>query len=196
MAKKNRSGTKKKIVSAAWRLFYLHGYDDTTIEEIIEESGTSRGSFYHYFEGKDGLLGSLAYLFDDKYEELEEVLPSGGAMEKLLFLNYELFKMIEESIDIDLLTRLYSTQLVTKGEKHLLDHNRVYYRLLRRIVSEGQQSGELTSDKSTAELVRIYAMCERALIYDWCLVGGNYPLAENARNIMPGLLGSFEKMSI
>ena len=195
MAKKN-SNIKKKIVSSAWRLFYEQGYDDTTIEEIIEESGTSRGSFYHYFEGKDGLLGSLADLFDDKYEELIDILPQGGAMEKLLFLNYQLFKMIEESIDIDLLTKLYSTQLVTKGEKHLLDHNRVYYRLLRRIVSEGQQSGELTQEKSTTELVRLYAMCERALIYDWCRVGGNYPLSENARGVMPGLIGFFKNKSI
>lgn len=193
MARKTKSNTKSKIVSAAWRLFYLHGYDDTTVEEIIEESGSSRGSFYHYFEGKDGLLGSLAYLFDDKYEELEEQLPCGGAMEKLLFLNYQLFKMIEESIDIDLLTKLYSTQLVTKGEKQLLDHNRVYYRLLRRIIHEGQESGQLTKNMSAAELVRIYAMCERAMIYDWCLVGGNYSLAENAAQIMPGLIGFFAK---
>jgi hypothetical protein len=113
-----------------------------------------------------------------------------------MFLNYQLFKMIEESIDIDLLTKLYSTQLVTKGEKHLLDHNRVYYRLLRRIVSEGQQSGELTQEKSTTELVRLYAMCERALIYDWCLVGGSYPLSENARGVMPGLIGFFKNKSI
>ena len=53
MAKKNQKKTKSKIVSAAWKLFYEQGYEDTTIEEIIEESGTSKGSFYHYFEGKD-----------------------------------------------------------------------------------------------------------------------------------------------
>ena len=41
-------------------LFYRQGYDDTTVEEIIEESGTSRGSFYHYFQGKDNLLSTLA----------------------------------------------------------------------------------------------------------------------------------------
>ena len=71
MAKKNQKKTKSKIVSAAWKLFYEQGYEDTTIEEIIEESGTSKGSFYHYFEGKDALLGSLAYMMDEKYEELE-----------------------------------------------------------------------------------------------------------------------------
>ena len=71
MSKKNRSNTKSKIVSAAWKLFYDQGYDAATVEEIIFESGTSKGSFYHYFESKDALLGSLAYLFDEKYEELE-----------------------------------------------------------------------------------------------------------------------------
>ena len=64
--KKNSKNTKGKIINAAWKLFYDQGYDDTTIEEIICESGTSKGSFYHYFEGKDALLGSLAYIFDEE----------------------------------------------------------------------------------------------------------------------------------
>ena len=58
MKKKNAKNTKGKIVSAAWKLFYEQGYDNTTVEEIVEASGTSRGSFYHYFEGKDALLSS------------------------------------------------------------------------------------------------------------------------------------------
>ena len=53
MSKKKNRNTKGKIISAAWKLFYEQGYDDTTIEDIIEESQTSRGSFYHYFEGKE-----------------------------------------------------------------------------------------------------------------------------------------------
>ena len=50
MPKKNTRNTKSKIVSAAWKLFYDNGYENTTIEDIIFESGTSKGSFYHYFE--------------------------------------------------------------------------------------------------------------------------------------------------
>ena len=72
MAKKNERNTKGRIISSAWKLFYQQGYDDTTIEEIIDESQTSRGSFYHYFEGKDALLSSLSYMFDEKYEEIEK----------------------------------------------------------------------------------------------------------------------------
>ena len=63
MAKK--SNTKSKIVASAWKLFYEQGYDGTTVDEIIKDSGTSRGSFYHYFDGKDALVGSLADLFDE-----------------------------------------------------------------------------------------------------------------------------------
>ena len=70
MAKKSTRNTRGKIIDAAWKLFYRQGYDDTTVEEIIEESGTSRGSFYHYFQGKDALLSTLADVFDRKYEEL------------------------------------------------------------------------------------------------------------------------------
>ena len=66
-------------------------------------------------------------------------------MDRLLFLNSELFGMIENSISMDLMARLLSTQLVTAGEKHLLDHNRTYYKLLRKIIAHGQDSGELSS---------------------------------------------------
>ncbi len=186
MPKKNTRNTKSRIVSAAWRLFYEQGYDDTTVEDIIFESGTSKGSFYHYFESKDALLGSLAYLFDEKYEELEENIDiNGNSIEILLYLNRELFKMIENTIDLELIKRLYSTQLTAKTEKQLLDNNRVYYKLLRKIISAGQASGELTREQSANALVRYYAFLERALIYDWCLCGGDYSLLDNAEKMMP-----------
>ena len=35
MSKKQPRNTKGKIISAAWKLFYEQGYDDTTIDEII-----------------------------------------------------------------------------------------------------------------------------------------------------------------
>ena len=125
MPRKNTRNTRGRIISAAWKLFYENGYEETTIEDILFESGTSRGSFYHYFEGKDALLGTLAYVFDEKYEELESELdPDLGAVEKLIWLNHELFLMIEDSISLDLLSRLLATQLTSQGEKHLLDRTR------------------------------------------------------------------------
>ena len=192
MPKKSPRNTKGRIIEAAWRLFYRQGNDDTTVEEIIAASGTSRGSFYHYFEGKDALLSSVSYLFDQKYEQLMETMdPDMNRFDQLMYLNRELFAMIENSISLDLLARLYSSQLITRGEKHLLDHNRTYFKVLRRIVLEGQERGELRSDVTVSEMVRVYTMCERALIYDWCLSGGDYSLLQYAHSVMPMFFQGF-----
>ena len=186
MGKKNTRNTKGRIIQAAWQLFYQQGYDDTTVEEIISASGTSRGSFYHYFEGKDALLSSVSFLFDQKYEELMETMDLDmDRFDQLMYLNRELFAMIENSISLDLLARLYTSQLITRGDKHLLDHNRTYYKLLRRIALQGQQRGELRSDVTANEIVRVYALCERALIYDWCLSDGAYSLVQFGTAMMP-----------
>lgn len=192
MAKKNTRNTRSRIVSAAWKLFYEQGYDDTTVEEIVEESGTSKGSFYHYFSGKDALLSSLSDLFDDKYQELIPTLEEDmDSFDKLMYLNQELFLMIDNSVSLDLVARMYSSQLVTAGEKHLMDHNRLYYKLLRQIVSEGQKKGELRDDATVNEIVKAYALCERALIYDWCISNGDYSLSQYAKIMMPVFLGNF-----
>ena len=195
MSKKKTRNTKGKIISAAWELIYEQGYDDTTVEEIIEKSGTSKGSFYHYFEGKDALLGSLSIIFDEKYQELMETIDeSMGSFDRLMYLNRELFRMIENSISLDLLARLYSSQLVTKGEKHLLDHNRLYFKVLRQIVTEGQKNGELTDELSVNEIVRAYAMLERAFLYDWCIRNGDYSLLQYSEKMFPVLFGGYKKM--
>ena len=195
MTKKRSRNTRGRIIEAAWKLFYRYGYDDTTVDEIIRESGTSRGSFYHYFEGKDALLSSLSYLFDEKYEELmEERDLNMSSFELLMYLNRELFAMIENSISLDLLARLYSSQLITRGDKHLLEHNRTYYKVLRQIIQQGQTDGELRQDVTVNEMVRVYAMCERALIYDWCLSGGSYSLRQYGEAMLPMFFGGFREM--
>ncbi|MBO4360318.1 MAG: TetR/AcrR family transcriptional regulator [Eubacteriaceae bacterium] len=188
MARKTRN-TKGKIVSAAWELFYSQGYDDTTIEEIVERSATSRGSFYHYFKSKDDLLGSLAYLFDEQYEILAEDLSEDqDTFDTLMYLNRELFSMIEQRIDPELISRLYSTQITSGGEKSLLDSSRTYYKLLRKLMSRGREKGELTDEMSVSDMVRLYAMCERALICEWCLSGFAFSLKDYSERLLPLLL--------
>ena len=168
------------------------GYENTTVEDIIFESETSKGSFYHYFDGKDALLSSLSVLFDEQYEEIMQRpdLPE-DSLTLLQYLNRSLFETIENTVSIDLLSRLFSSQLVTHGEKHLLDRSRTYYKLLRRIVSDGQARGEIRQDFTVSEVSRAYAMFERGLMYDWCLSGGEYSLPNYADRMMPMFLNGF-----
>ena len=191
MPRKMQRNTRGRIVSAAWKLFYEQGYENTTVEDILDLSGTSKGTFYHYFEGKDALLGTLSVLFDEKYEALIPTIPE-NSLEALAYLNRELFSMIDNSISLELLARLLSTQLVTRGEKHLLDRNRVYFRLLREIVARGQERGELRRDLTVNEITKAYALMERALMYDWCLCGGDYSLSKYSAEMMGRFLRSYQ----
>ena len=89
----------------------------------------------HLQKIKDALLSSLSVLFDERYEELmQQPHDEMDCIALLCWLNQELFTTIENTVSIELLARLFSSQLVTKGEKHLLDRKRTYYRLLRQIV--------------------------------------------------------------
>ena len=192
MARKNTRNTRGRIISAAWKLFYEQGYENTTVEDIVFESETSKGSFYHYFDGKDALLGTLANVFDEKYEELlPSLTPDMDAMDKLIYLNHELFAMIDGGVSMDLLARLLSTQLLARGEKHLLDRNRTYFKLLRQIIGEGQRAGQLRRDRTVNEIVKAYALWERALMYDWCLCGGEYNLRDYAAQVLPNFFSGF-----
>ncbi|MBR1658848.1 MAG: TetR/AcrR family transcriptional regulator [Oscillospiraceae bacterium] len=191
MPRKTQRNTKGRIISAAWKLFYEQGYENTTVEDILDLSGTSKGTFYHYFEGKDALLGTLSVLFDEKYEELIPSIPE-NSLDALRYLNREMFSMIDNSISLELLARLLSTQLTTRGEKHLLDRNRVYFRLLREIVTRGQERGELRRDLTVNEITKAYALMERALMYDWCLCGGDYSLSKYSAEMMGRFLQGYE----
>ena len=64
---------------------------------------------------------------------------------------------------------LYSSQLITKDHRSLLDENRLYFMWLREIISKAVESGEFSPDSSTDELLKLYAMYERSMIYDWAL---------------------------
>lgn len=185
---------KARIVSSAWQLFYDKGYDCTTVDDIIELSGTSKGSFYYYFNTKDELLSTLSTVLDDYYEELYSAMDKTmDNYDKLLYLNEKVHTMIEQKINIDLLSSLYSTQLTAKGQRHLLDQNRIYYKLITRIVEEGQKKGQIRKDKSISEITRYYSLCERALISDWCLSRGEYSLGEYSREYMPVMMEHFKE---
>lgn len=57
--------TRGALMAAARRLFAAHGYAGVGTEEIVRETGVTRGALYHHFDGKKELLAAV-------YEEIEE----------------------------------------------------------------------------------------------------------------------------
>jgi AcrR family transcriptional regulator len=50
---------REAFVTAAARLFQAKGYEATSIQDILDELGASRGAFYHYFGSKSDLLEAV-----------------------------------------------------------------------------------------------------------------------------------------
>ncbi|MBO0688011.1 MAG: TetR/AcrR family transcriptional regulator [Candidatus Dormibacteraeota bacterium] len=57
--------TRDRLVAVATRLFAELGYEETSIEQVLHESGVSRGALYHHFGGKEAL-------FEAVLEEVEQ----------------------------------------------------------------------------------------------------------------------------
>lgn len=56
---------RERLLASARRLFYGRGINATGIDTVLADAGVAKGSMYHHFDGKQGLV--LAYL----HEELE-----------------------------------------------------------------------------------------------------------------------------
>jgi AcrR family transcriptional regulator len=61
-----QTSSRDRLIEAARELFYLQGYEATSVAEILEKADVNSGSLYYYFSGKEELL--LAVL--ERYGEL------------------------------------------------------------------------------------------------------------------------------
>lgn len=112
-----KQNVKRRIVDAAWELFYEKGYDDTTVDDIIRLSETSKGSFYYYFSSKDSLLDTLSTILDENYAKLEDELdPEMNSFDKLMYLNYRSHSFMEQKIDVALLSSYINTLIQGRPE--------------------------------------------------------------------------------
>lgn len=178
---------RSRIVEAAWELFRIQGYEQTTVEDVIARAGVTEADFYTYFLRKDDLEHTLGDLFDCKYEQLMVSMPQTlSYYEKLIYLNKELFALIEEQVPIDLVSHIYVS--VPGQRQEMLDHERLYYKLIPQLIRQGQEAGEFKEEESAQALAENYAAIERGLIYDWCVKGGSVSLKSIGSAILPAYL--------
>ena len=51
--------TRQALVAAARQLFGTQGYADTSLDEIVQEAGVTKGALYHHFSGKEDLFRAV-----------------------------------------------------------------------------------------------------------------------------------------
>ncbi len=62
--------TKERILDTATNLFSTHGFDGTSVDDILTAVGITKGAFYHYFKSKDALCEAILEAAVAHYHEL------------------------------------------------------------------------------------------------------------------------------
>lgn len=82
-----------RVLDTAMRLFVRKGYFSTSIQDIVQESGVSTGSIYHYFGDKESIAKALYVTYIDRmssemnriYQQKNTLRERSRAVIKLLF---------------------------------------------------------------------------------------------------------------
>jgi len=102
---------KQEILDAAQGFFFQKGYENTTIQDIIDKLGIAKGTFYHYFDSKAKLLDALTKRTTDEMgAQFSAVVESQqNAIERLngVFRAGSAFKMANIEVFLVMLKVLY-----------------------------------------------------------------------------------------
>jgi AcrR family transcriptional regulator len=153
---------KEAFVEAAQRLMTAKGYEQMSIQDVLDEVEASRGAFYHYFDSKQALLEAVIDRMVD--QGLAEVAPVVGdasldAPAKLqqVFSRIGRWKTARKSLVLALL------------EVWLSDHNAIVREKLRRsmtgrladlltpIIQQGIDEGDFQAS-SARQAARVLVM--------------------------------------
>lgn len=85
---------KKEIMEMAASLFMSRGYEETSINLIVNELGIAKGTFYHYFQSKEDILEAILEDYINGYADWISATVSHSQMnayEKLMFVFKHIF---------------------------------------------------------------------------------------------------------
>jgi len=138
---------KAQIYQAALTCFSRKGYHQTTMDDIVAESGLSKGTLYWYFEGKKELFLSLFQeLMDQLGQTWESIVADkeSSATDKLLasiaLFRSELGEMVPF---FGVMMEAYALTRHDEDVKGIIrDFYEPYLKIMTRVIEEGIASGE------------------------------------------------------
>ena len=125
-------------MDAAWELFDTKGYEETTVNEIIEKAGIAKGTFYYYFKSKDEVLNAVIERgFENQIQGLRHIVDDNSinAIEKFKKILYENEKM--HSDHNGLIEYLHKKENVVMHQKSLIHSIKKYAPVISEIISQG-----------------------------------------------------------
>lgn len=140
-----------EILDAAQRLFYVQGYERTSIQQIIDQVGIAKGTFYHYYQSKIDLLDCLFQrMFDGILQGLtpmaaDESLSSLEKFERF-FAQISAWKFENKAFITDLMETYYGDENALFREKLNKTSIRMTAPIFAQIIRQGIQEGVFAAD--------------------------------------------------
>lgn len=160
----SRERSLETILRTALQVMVKRGYRNTTIEQIADASGLTKGAVYHYFSSKEELLMAVLEMVEhdvisDELPEDAEGAHHASASDRLVrFLHMQAAQALEHADSFLFLVTL-AGDLSNLGEAVGNKVDAIFSRLGRvfqQIVLDGQKSGELSGQISAVDLTRHY----------------------------------------
>ncbi len=178
--------TKKKLYEIAERLFTESNFSDVNVEDITDEAGITKGTFYVHFESKDALIAILiadhAARADVHYKTFLKSLPDDMPSSLvLLALAERIADTLANTFGCKNMTKIYQMLLSgTAGTEAVKGYGRELYALVYSILEKGLRSGEFTSSLPPETLSRHFVMAIRGVSYEWCVRYPDFDLRAQA----------------
>ena len=146
---KNQNTRRNDILDAAQRLIYTKGYEQMTVQDILNALGISKGAFYHYFDSKSALLEAfIERITDEALPMLIPIVeaPSLSASAKLdrFFSTTNQWKIERKALMLELLRVWQADENAIVRQKLLAMSTRRIVPLLARIIQQGVQEGSMS----------------------------------------------------
>jgi TetR/AcrR family transcriptional regulator, transcriptional repressor for nem operon len=147
---KDFSVRRNEILDVALRLVYTKGYEQMTIQDILDELEISKGAFYHYFDSKSTLLEALIErMIDQASVLLQPILDDPGlpALEKLerYFATAGRWKIEQKDFLIPLLHVWYTDENAIVRQKVSTAGLERIAPLITHLIEQGIQEGIFTT---------------------------------------------------
>lgn len=139
-----------RLLAVASVLFAERGFAQTSVQDIVESAGVTKGAMYHYYASKDDLLQEIyTRLLTLQAGRLGEIadrdLPAGA---RLRAAAADVVVTTLEHLDDAVVSMRSMHMLPEAGRATIRAERRRYHERFRALVEEGQRTGELRSDVS------------------------------------------------
>jgi AcrR family transcriptional regulator len=148
--KEEHAARRNQILDAAQRLVYTKGYEQMTVQDLLDDLGISKGAFYHYFNSKQALVDALIErLIGAGLQIIQPVVedPQLTALEKLerIFTTIGRWKTAQKDYLLALLRGWYTDDNALVRQKMVASSVDRITPLLSTVIRQGIQEGVLTT---------------------------------------------------